>query len=179
MGVRRNHPQSDPARTRRPDRDDAEAEKRVRKTLKLANALNKNVVFHRWPTNRVWTRDSGCTFVAEFQRSECYVWPSWASAGTCPSNQVALHTRGPNIRITGTTRRSGRSWRKPRARRKSALPTARLAVVLEGGSIDVNGAGHSAHHRRMPPEQGPAAKPWLSTAKTTNRSLPPISALRR
>jgi agmatine deiminase len=28
-----------------------------------ADALNKNVHFHRWPTNRVWTRDSGCTFV--------------------------------------------------------------------------------------------------------------------
>src|SRR5215472_2788013 len=41
----------------------AEFEKRTRKTLKLANALNTNIRFHRWPTNRVWTRDSGCTFV--------------------------------------------------------------------------------------------------------------------
>jgi agmatine deiminase len=38
-------------------------EKRARKILDRANALNKNVHFHRWPTNRVWTRDSGCTFV--------------------------------------------------------------------------------------------------------------------
>ena len=45
--------------------NDAASEKRARKTLKLANALSENIRFHRWPTDRVWTRDSGCTFVAE------------------------------------------------------------------------------------------------------------------
>jgi len=42
---------------------DAAAEKDARKVLKRAHALNDNVRFHRWPTNRVWTRDSGCAFV--------------------------------------------------------------------------------------------------------------------
>src|SRR5437588_7929080 len=42
---------------------DAAAEKLARKTLKRAHALNENVRFHRWATNRVWTRDSGCAFV--------------------------------------------------------------------------------------------------------------------
>jgi agmatine deiminase len=42
---------------------DAAAEKGARKVLKRAHALNENVRFHRWPTNRVWTRDSGCAFV--------------------------------------------------------------------------------------------------------------------
>ena len=42
---------------------DAAAEKDARKVLKRAHALNENVRFHRWPTNRVWTRDSGCAFV--------------------------------------------------------------------------------------------------------------------
>ena len=41
----------------------AASEKHARKVLSKANALSKNVRFHRWPTNRVWTRDSGCTFV--------------------------------------------------------------------------------------------------------------------
>ena len=41
----------------------AASEKHARKILSKANALSKNVRFHRWPTNRVWTRDSGCTFV--------------------------------------------------------------------------------------------------------------------
>src|SRR6266850_2278646 len=43
--------------------DNAVFERRARKILDRANALNKNVHFHRWPTDRVWTRDSGCTFV--------------------------------------------------------------------------------------------------------------------
>src|SRR5271167_3400373 len=42
---------------------DAASEKRARKVLDRANALCDNVCFHRWPTNRVWTRDSGCIFV--------------------------------------------------------------------------------------------------------------------
>src|SRR5229473_4792038 len=44
---------------------DAGAEKLARKTLKRGHALNDNVRFHRWPTNRVWTRDSGCAFVLQ------------------------------------------------------------------------------------------------------------------
>src|SRR5205823_2101851 len=43
---------------------DAVSEKDARKILKRAHALNENIRFHRWPTNRVWTRDSGCAFVA-------------------------------------------------------------------------------------------------------------------
>src|SRR5437899_4936290 len=43
--------------------NDASSEKRPRKVLERANALSENNLrFHRWPTNRVWTRDSGCTF---------------------------------------------------------------------------------------------------------------------
>ena len=43
--------------------NDAASEKQARKVLNKANALSKNVRFHRWPTNRVWTRDSGLHFV--------------------------------------------------------------------------------------------------------------------
>jgi len=45
--------------------NDAASEKRARKFLDRANALSDNIRFHHWPTNRVWTRDSGCTFVFE------------------------------------------------------------------------------------------------------------------
>src|SRR4029077_11885683 len=41
------------------------SEKQARKVLAKANALSDSVIFHRWPTNRVWTRDSGCTFVVD------------------------------------------------------------------------------------------------------------------
>src|SRR6266852_38766 len=63
---------------------DAAAEKLARKTLKRAHALNENVRFHRWPTNRVWTRDSGCAFVrttnSEIARLSAIKWRfnAWA-----------------------------------------------------------------------------------------------------
>src|SRR5215472_5709726 len=43
--------------------EDAAAQRVARGILKRAHALNENVRFHRWRTNRVWTRDSGCAFV--------------------------------------------------------------------------------------------------------------------
>src|SRR5271157_3033520 len=45
--------------------NDATSEKDARKVLDRANALSDTVRFHRWATNRVWTRDSGCTFVTK------------------------------------------------------------------------------------------------------------------
>ena len=63
LGLRRDYPP--PGRHERVDLivHNATSEKQARKILSRANALSKNVRFHRWPTNRVWTRDSGCTFV--------------------------------------------------------------------------------------------------------------------
>src|ERR1700684_1374855 len=40
--------------------NDAASEKSARKVLDRANAFSNNLRFQRWPTNRVWTRDSGC-----------------------------------------------------------------------------------------------------------------------
>ena len=42
--------------------NNAPAEKQVRKLVTRANADLTNVQFRRWPTNRVWLRDSGCIF---------------------------------------------------------------------------------------------------------------------
>ena len=49
--------------------NDAEAERRARKILDRAAALNTNIRFHRWPSDRVWLRDSGCTFVVGYGSS--------------------------------------------------------------------------------------------------------------
>src|SRR5580765_843132 len=43
--------------------NNASAARQARKVLERADALSDNVRFHRWPTNRVWLRDSGCIFV--------------------------------------------------------------------------------------------------------------------
>src|SRR5882724_7627403 len=60
---------------------DGAAEKLAHKTLRRAQALNENVRFHRWPTNRVWTRDSGCAFVLRTSRAEAPVIREDSSAG--------------------------------------------------------------------------------------------------
>jgi agmatine deiminase len=117
-----------------------EAEKRARKTLKLANALNKNLRFHRWPTNRVWTRDSGCTFTAHVG----------TAAPGCPAE------RSPAAEIYAIKWRFN-AWAKyPNYRHDDKIGSLMAAaaraeeirahhhdtrVVLEGGSIDVNGEG--------------------------------------
>ena len=138
---------------------DGVAEKLARKTLQLANAFNDNVRFHRWPTDRVWTRDSGCAFV----------WPR--AAGTrgrqTPEDQISRALARSTRRVQHSARVSSRdlaaikwrfnAWGKyPNWRRDEKVgsfmaqvvgtreiqPTSgKNRVVLEGGSIDVNGCG--------------------------------------
>src|ERR1700677_1180473 len=43
--------------------NDAQSEQRAQSILVRAGANLANVAFHQWPTNRVWTRDSGPIFV--------------------------------------------------------------------------------------------------------------------
>jgi agmatine deiminase len=42
--------------------NDAATERQARNLLDRAGASVNNIRFHRWPTNRVWLRDSGCLF---------------------------------------------------------------------------------------------------------------------
>jgi agmatine deiminase len=139
--------------------NDATSEKIARKILKRANALSKNVRFHRWPTNRVWTRDSGCTFVKcgasalapenkkghdpsqeahDFSREDAgkkNVRKSDLLAITWRFNAWAKYSNyrhdekiGSLIAKTANARAIQPVFGKPR-------------VVLEGGSIEVNGQG--------------------------------------
>jgi agmatine/peptidylarginine deiminase len=43
--------------------NDASAAAKARRLLERADAWSANIRFHRWPTNRIWLRDSGCIFV--------------------------------------------------------------------------------------------------------------------
>jgi agmatine deiminase len=106
--------------------NDAASEKRARKTLALANALSDNIRFHRWPTDRVWTRDSGCTFVTTDETLSAVKWRfnAWAKYPNWKHDEkigslMAKAAEADEIRP---------SFGKQR-------------VVLEGGSIDVNGHG--------------------------------------
>ena len=140
---------------------DATAERVARKTLNRAHALNENVRFHRWRTNRVWTRDSGCAFV----------FPCGADTlvrESSPPNPTRLQVQNPHP-VAETATGVGQSqslsaikwrfnaWAKypnwqhdekignlmaDAAGAQETRPTfGKSRVVLEGGSIEVNGQG--------------------------------------
>jgi agmatine deiminase len=112
-------------------------EAKARAILEKANALSDNVVFHDWRTDRVWTRDSGCIFLVP--RSDKNVAATTASA--------ALHFRFnawakyDNYKYDAKigermAKTAGAEIFHPKFGYKTEYP-----VVLEGGSIDVNGRG--------------------------------------
>jgi agmatine deiminase len=120
--------------------NDASWEKRARTVLEKAGALSDNVCFHHWRTNRVWTRDSGCIFLtlsAEQHRDH-------ADCGL-----LALHfqfnawAKYPNYNFD---EKVGERMAKT-AGARVVQPFVRSQVndnhrvVLEGGSIEVNGCG--------------------------------------
>jgi agmatine deiminase len=134
---------------------DAASERRARKTLDRANSWSDNVRFHRWPTNRVWTRDSGCTFVKcgagaiarenreghDFSRAEK---PRRKIEAVAPEALTAIKWR-----FNAWAKYSNYQLDdKIGSRMAKAVHSCELRpmkgkqrVVLEGGSIDVNGQG--------------------------------------
>jgi agmatine deiminase len=122
--------------------NNAASEKQARKVLAKANALSDNVIFHRWPTNRVWTRDSGCTFVVD-------TIPDLSSRAK--SRDLVL---SPNL---AAIKWRFNAWAKYSNYQRDEKIGSHIAksvhaqeihpmhgksrVVLEGGSIDVNGQG--------------------------------------
>jgi agmatine deiminase len=101
---------------------DAALERQARAILAKAGARQDAVDFYRIATNRVWTRDYGPIFVRD------------------RAGRLAL------------TRWSFNAWAKyddwqrdaavpPQIARRLKLPMFETGMVLEGGSIDVNGAG--------------------------------------
>ncbi len=107
------------------------AEKRARIVLEQADALSDNVCFHRWRTDRVWTRDSGCIFLT----------PPTHHAD---SGLLALHfqfngwAKYPNYKLD---EKIGARMAKAAGARVVRPVFGDHRVVLEGGSIDVNGCG--------------------------------------
>ena len=112
--------------------NDVTSEKRARKILDRANAWSDNVRFHRWPTNRVWTRDSGCTFVLN----------TGASAPVGELCGIKWHfnawAKYPNYRHDENI--GSRMAEATNAEEVRAV-FGNHRVVLEGGSIDANGQG--------------------------------------
>ncbi len=119
----------------------AVSEKEARKILNKAGALSKNIRFHRWPTNRVWTRDSGCTFVRNAEGAGGS--PATTRAEPSPNlaaikwrfNAWAKYSNYQHDEKIGS--RMAKAARSPEIR----AVHGKERVVLEGGSIEVNGRG--------------------------------------
>jgi len=107
--------------------ENAAAEKRVRSILKKSGAHPDNVVFFRVPTDRGWMRDSGPICVVNPAGEVAFnhfVFNGWA--------KYANHKRDAAA-VTNVNKKLKRQvWQPVHKNRR---------VVLEGGSIDVNGAG--------------------------------------
>jgi agmatine deiminase len=107
------------------------AEKRARIVLEQADALSGNICFHRWRTDRVWTRDSGCIFLTP-------------PAGKNDASLLALHfqfnawAKYDNYKLDA---KLGARMAKAAGARVVQPVSGDHRVVLEGGSIDVNGCG--------------------------------------
>jgi agmatine deiminase len=137
--------------------NNARAQTQARKLLQRANALTPNVHFHRWPTNRVWLRDSGCIFLKKLHagtgaspfRAERSKAAGHRGSGPIPSGPQALKFRFnawakyPNWRHDekiGTLMAKAAHVHEIRPITNATL-LSRARIVLEGGSIDVNGRG--------------------------------------
>jgi agmatine deiminase len=123
--------------------NDAASERRARKVLEQANALSDNVRFRRWPTNRVWTRDSGCTFVVGDAPSHL---SSRAESGDLASRGQLLGVKWrfnawSKYRDWQHDEKIGSHMAKAVGARELRPMFGKTRVVLEGGSIDVNGQG--------------------------------------
>lgn len=111
--------------------EDEKMQRRVAGMLKRAGANLDLVSFHQWPTDRGWTRDSGPIFVRDadgqlaitnWRFNAWAKYDDWHLDDQLPgrvTELLSLPEWQPAIEVNGESRR----------------------IVLEGGSIDANGAG--------------------------------------
>jgi agmatine deiminase len=112
--------------------ENAKAEERAASVLRRAGANLDRVSFHLWPTNRGWTRDSGPIFIKNTSGQVAIT--DWRFNAWAKYSDWQLDDRIPArvAELLGLP-----AWE----------PAVRLAdgasqrLVLEGGSIDTNGAG--------------------------------------
>jgi len=117
-------------------------ESKARAILEKVNAASDNVIFHHWRTDRVWTRDSGCIFLAPPLDA-----PPQEKSGAKADPARALHfkfnawAKYDNYKHDAKigarmAKAAGAEIVRPKFGYKTEYP-----IVLEGGSIDVNGRG--------------------------------------
>ncbi|HEY6448737.1 MAG TPA: agmatine deiminase family protein [Acidobacteriaceae bacterium] len=127
--------------------NDAAAEKRARSILQRSGANLARVHFHAWRTDRVWTRDSGPIFLTQTasrrSRAETSAHADQTHAPIAITNwKFNAWAKYPNWHHDDQLpERVAGLLRLPHWAPTIDTPAGRQRVVLEGGSIDVNGAG--------------------------------------
>ena len=111
---------------------DEKAEQRAHSILERSGAALDQVSFHRWPTNRVWTRDSGPIFVRNREGQVGIT--NWHFNAWAKYSDWQLDDQLPG-RVTELLGLA--SW-QPTLEIEDG---AKHRLVLEGGSIDTNGQG--------------------------------------
>jgi agmatine deiminase len=133
--------------------NNAAAEKQARKHLERSNALLSNIRFHRWPTNRSWLRDSGCIFVTQCREQKDREGHDFSRAAKDGKKTGALtpegHLQATKFRFNAWAKYSNYRQDEKIGTQMAITASAQeirpkhrhTRVVLEGGSIDVNGQG--------------------------------------
>lgn len=107
--------------------EDAEAEQSVRRILRTSGALSESVEFFHVKTNRSWTRDYCPIFVRDETGKNCSLdwhFNGWAKYDDWQADDAVTYQLALSSDWT--------IWRPERNGKR---------IVLEGGAIDVNGAG--------------------------------------
>jgi len=102
-------------------------QRRAESVLKRAGANLDNVVFHVWPTDRVWLRDSGPIFVKDAAGAVAitdWKFNAWAKYEDWKLDDQVPARAAEALKLD--------RWQPVSGKQR---------LVLEGGSIDVNGAG--------------------------------------
>jgi agmatine deiminase len=129
---------------------DAAAARQARRVLERGDALSGNIRFHRWATNRIWMRDSGCIFLVAHPGLARRDSPFDSAQGRL--RRLSPHEgRGVAVKFRFNAWAKYSNWRHDEkvgnlmanAARADEVPplSGGEPIVLEGGSIDVNGAG--------------------------------------
>ena len=136
--------------------NDAASARRARRVLERADALSSSIRFHHWPTNRIWLRDSGCIFLKRSQAGFAHAGnqerPSPDEPGIAAKFRFNAWAKYSNWRYDDkigslmakvNDRTLSGKKRGTRTRRLTEIHPVSMGqrIVLEGGSIDVNGAG--------------------------------------
>src|SRR5262249_41884570 len=106
---------------------------KARDVLKRNHADLKRVKFHEWPTNRVWTRDSGPIFVRKDGGESPVAVTNWHFNAWAKYKDWKFDDRLPAL--------ISKKLKLPEFVPAWERHGKAVRAVLEGGSIDVNGRG--------------------------------------